>query len=194
MSPPINDWVSIFASVENDLKLSRRISAELDCPVLHTGLVDGEIFCYWFFESGEISDEYASDPTFFDRQQREEFEGVRGNPEKLTAVIPEDISLDEFKEFYPHSEGLEEDDEWENTSEIDFVDGYALIEKFTTKLGIDNACYSYYYAIFDGQLDGLLEEGFFHLGFVLAEKVRNGLDVSGKGSKPRSRKKKDKPT
>ncbi|RME56590.1 MAG: hypothetical protein D6795_01115 [Deltaproteobacteria bacterium] len=184
LSPPLNGWIILFFSMSQELgrKYARELSKQLDCPVLQTALLDGEVFCYWFYEGGLFMDEYNSSPNYFERLSRDEVERLRGNPEKLMSIIPEDVSLEDFRDYFSFGTGLEDETEdWEKSSEIVLNDGYSLLEKFTAKLGIDGiCCYSYAYAYHDGEIESLVEDGFLHLLFQ--KKPRE------KRSKPSSKK------
>ncbi|RME03997.1 MAG: hypothetical protein D6812_04750 [Deltaproteobacteria bacterium] len=195
LSPPLNDWIILFFSMSQELgrKYARELSKQLDCPVLQTALLDGEVFRYWFYEGGLFMDEYNSSPNYFERLSRDEVERLRGNPEKLMSIIPEDVSLEDFRDYFSFGTGLEDETEdWEKSSEIALNDGYSLLEKFTAKLGIDGiCCYSYAYAYHDGEIESLIEDGFLHLLFQKKPREKGSKpspkEESGKATSPPKR-------
>lgn len=100
VAPAVNGWVGVYPEGKRtDLdKLAKQLSTKLSYPVLSWNVYDSDVFFYTLYESGEMRDEFNSDPSYFERQRAEGDDSedepvdpaqVRGKPEiLLTLCVP----------------------------------------------------------------------------------------------------------
>jgi hypothetical protein len=67
VAPPINGWVSVFPEGNGqDSAVSEGIAAVLNrATIVHCAVHDDDVFAYWLYANGTISDAYNSCPTYF---------------------------------------------------------------------------------------------------------------------------------
>jgi hypothetical protein len=81
VSPTIGGYTVVYdleCDQQNILairELGRRLSAQLQSPVVAFLNHDDDILCYWLFEMGELIEEYNSCPNYFDAEEEEEESG-----------------------------------------------------------------------------------------------------------------------
>jgi len=72
VSPTMDEYTIVYdqACDTQDTELihtlTSRLSAEFDCPALAVLNHDDDIFCYWLYEHGELTDEFDSSPGYFE--------------------------------------------------------------------------------------------------------------------------------
>jgi hypothetical protein len=67
IAPPINGWVTVFPENNGqDHTVTEALVAKLpNKTMIHCSVHDDDIFAYWFFENGKLSDTYNSCPEYF---------------------------------------------------------------------------------------------------------------------------------
>jgi hypothetical protein len=87
--PAKNGWTSLYeeqASEQDDRRirdLAGGLSKDLHVPAIAFLVHDSDIACYWLFESGELLDEYNSNPGYFDSDADEPPKPSGGRPDLL---------------------------------------------------------------------------------------------------------------
>jgi hypothetical protein len=90
VTPRIGEYTVVFDSVcdEQDVEgiqeLTSRLSRELHCPALAVVVHDDDVFAYFLYEQGELTDCYNSSPSYFDFGSADEpAPPYGGNAERL---------------------------------------------------------------------------------------------------------------
>lgn len=69
LAPPKRGWIAVFPEQHGqDFTVSKRLSEIVDVPLLHCLVYDDDIFCYHYFEKGQIVDQYNSCPGYFSEE------------------------------------------------------------------------------------------------------------------------------
>ena len=55
-----------------------RLSSDLECVVMGSAVVDGDVFLYWLYESGQLMDAYNSTPDYFSSEWGKPSSGPTG--------------------------------------------------------------------------------------------------------------------
>jgi hypothetical protein len=94
VTPKIGDYTVAFDSVcdEQDIDgiqmLTSRLSRELRCPALAAIIHDDDVFAYFLYQEGELTDWYNSSPSYFDFGSADEPDPPEGgNAERLCATF-----------------------------------------------------------------------------------------------------------
>ena len=81
IGPPLNGWISVFP---NDGGQSDGTSAEiakrLPYDIFHLVVHDDDIFIYYFYRDGRLTDQYNSCPDYFGEVSDEEKKQCQGHP------------------------------------------------------------------------------------------------------------------
>lgn len=94
VSPPILGWVTVYEreSGDGDLEALTEIAASgseaLGCAALALMVLEDEHLVYLLFESGELQDEYASDPDLFGEDEDDSEEIIGDEAALLPYAVP----------------------------------------------------------------------------------------------------------
>jgi ankyrin repeat protein len=89
VSPAEEGWVSVFDEVANSmdqeeaLRLGKELSAVLKTAVFIGEIFHSDVMMYYLFHDGNQLDFYNSTPDYFGKEDKDEFEKTKGNPELL---------------------------------------------------------------------------------------------------------------
>jgi hypothetical protein len=67
IAPPLNGWVTVFPENNGqDDTVTEALAEKLpDKTIVHCAVYDDDVFAYWLFENGKLSDSYNSCPEYF---------------------------------------------------------------------------------------------------------------------------------
>jgi hypothetical protein len=168
VGPALDGWVPIFPSADlpEQLAVAQGLSEETRSPALVLNLHNGDVFYYWLFELGKLLDQYDSNPMYFgEPRTAEELEVVRGHPQRLRAILPDEVAAEDLEAVLTQS--FPEDEEHEPDPDQLILWGDEQFAEFTRLLHIRNAAHSYDDAKHEG-LEGFVEqpEQFVELAFA----------------------------
>ena len=92
VSPSVGGWVGVYPEDGATDLLAEFLSASLSCAAFWWDTYDSDVFHYTLYESGEVRDEFSSDPDYFEGQRADGDESddgktdparVQGSPEIL---------------------------------------------------------------------------------------------------------------
>ena len=126
------------------------LSREAHAPVLGVLNHDDDIFCYWLFEDGRLSDHYNSCPDYFGEPDPEEAEAV-GDAQRLCEALAAPAAIDQVESLL-HGENF-----------VFAVERHALL---ATALGLPDCSVGLgYQYIGRGELpDGMRPDQLIHVG------------------------------
>lgn len=130
VGPALEGWISIFPdnSGQNE-RISAEIAKVLPNDILHLLVHDDDIFCYYFYRNGKLTDRYNSCPDYFGRVSSEEKKQCRGNPEVFEHLLP-NAALEKLKKLLAKGQVTFEQER---------------MTEFVRLLGLPNALSSYEY-------------------------------------------------
>ncbi len=110
VTEPKRDWLSIYEEQASDqderriLEVGASLSAALKKPTLAFLVHDSDVFAYWLFENGQLTDQYNSCPDYFEEEADEQAERG-GDPRRLRAVCTTAAEVDAIEEVL-HTEAV----------------------------------------------------------------------------------------
>ncbi len=158
VGPALNGWVSIFPnnSGQSD-DISSQIAKLIPNDIFHLIVHDDDIFSYYFYRNGTLSDQYNSCPDYFHEVSDEEKRQCKGRPELFQDLLPDPESLNELRNLL-HADKAEYFFEQERMT------------KFVELLGFSNAISSYEY-LQSGEREGIKGwRQFVHIPDLTSEK------------------------
>lgn len=158
VGPALNGWVSIFPNNggQSD-EVSAQIASQIPRDIFHLIVHDDDIFSYYFYRNGTLSDQYNSCPDYFHEVSDEEKQQCTGRPELFRDLLPDPEALNAIR-------NLLRADKAEYTFEQE------RMTKFVKLLGFSNAISSYEY-LHSGERDGIQGwKQFIHVPDLTSEK------------------------
>src|SRR5207244_3264077 len=143
VGPALDGWVPIFPSADlpEQLAVAQGLSEETRRPALVLNLHNGDVFYYWLFELGKLLDQYDSNPMYFgEPRTADELEVVRGHPQRLRAILPNEVAPEDLEAVLTQS--FPEDEEHEPDPDQLILWGDEQFAEFSRLLHIRNAAHS----------------------------------------------------
>ncbi len=131
VGPALDGWISVFPdnSGQNE-RVSTEIAKALPNDILHLLVHDDDIFCYYFYRNGRLTDRYNSCPDYFGSVSSAEKRECLGHPEVFEDLLPNPASLKKLKSLLAKSKVTFEQER---------------MTEFVKLLGLPNALSSYEY-------------------------------------------------
>jgi len=100
MSKPINGWIGVFPDNYGQVPLAGAIAGMVNYDVLGLVVHDDDVFCYWYYRSGKLVDEYNSCPGYFgEKVSKEERKRLKGRPEVFAKLVDDKKKIDEIRKI-----------------------------------------------------------------------------------------------
>ena len=100
LGPPIKGWISIFPSeIGRVAPISSRISELIPNDIFHLMVHDDDVFHYYFYRTGKLTDRYNSGPDYFEQASEEEKQECKGHPELFQNLLPDPKSLSKIQKL-----------------------------------------------------------------------------------------------
>jgi predicted transcriptional regulator len=98
LSPPINGWISFFPDKYGDEQLADMLAKHLEFDFFRLLVHDDDVFCYWYYQDGNVMDEYNSCPDYFGEEvTEEERERLKGRPEVFPHLVDDVSKIEEIR-------------------------------------------------------------------------------------------------
>jgi len=100
LAPVINGWVGLFPNKYGDEILAPEISKQSRSDVLRLLVHDDDVFCYLYYRSGQLVDEYNSRPDYFgEKISVSERKRLKGKPEVFKELLDSENEIAKIRKI-----------------------------------------------------------------------------------------------
>jgi len=97
VSPPTNGWVGIYRDEFGQIPLGESIAERFNNDIIDVMVHDDDVFCYQYFENGELMDTFNSCPDYFG-EMNEDAGSSKGNPEVFKDLLDDPKKINALKD------------------------------------------------------------------------------------------------